>query len=350
MRASRRFLSLAAVLAVVGGLSSATAQTADKPTTDKPTTGEPAPRPISDAVKAALPAVVTLKSTVPREARSARTLGTEREGHGVVIDDDGLVLTVGYLVLEASSVEIVENSGKRASAMVVAFDNDSGFALVRTAIPLKVKPVAFGDSDTLKQRDAIVIAGAGGEDKALRGLVADRRQFAGYWEYLLDNAIFTVPPYVNWGGAALLDEQGALMGIGSLQVPDAYRGARSFPGNMFIPINRLKPIFETMKAGRRPEGSKPWIGITTQEARGRLVIATVQPGSPAETAGLQRGDVVRSVGGIEVDSLAELYSNLWKAGPSGTTITLGIDRGGERVDVAVRSGDRYKYLRLDSSL
>ena len=345
MRASRRILSLAVVLAVVGCLSPARAQTPDKPAT-----GEPAPRPLSDTVKAALPAVVTLKSAVPREARSARTLGTEREGHGVVIDDDGLVLTVGYLVLEANSVEIIENNGKRASAMVVAFDNDSGFALVRTAIPLKVKPVAFGDSDTLKQRDAIVIAGAGGEDKALRGLVADRRQFAGYWEYLLDNAIFTVPPYENWGGAALLDEEGALMGIGSLRVPDAYRGARSFPGNMFIPINRLKPIFETMKAGRRPDGAKPWIGITTHEARGRLIIANVQPGSPAENAGLQRGDIVRSVGGVEVDSLAELYSSLWKAGPSGTIITLGIDRGGERVDVAVRSGDRYKYLRLDSSL
>lgn len=337
---------LAALLALALTAPLAVAQTSDKPTIT-----EPSARSLSEAVKAVLPAVVTLKTTVPREARSARTLGTEREGHGVVIDDDGLVLTVGYLVLEANSVEIIENNGRRASAMVVAYDNDSGFALVRTAIPLKVKPVSFGDSDALKQRDSIVIAGAGGEDKALLGLVADRRQFAGYWEYLLDNAIFTVPPYHNnWGGSALLDEQGALMGIGSLQVPDAYRGARTFPGNMFIPINRLKPIFETLKAGRRPDGSKPWIGITTHEARGRLIIANVQPGSPAENAGLQRGDVVRSVGGIEVDSLAELYGNLWKAGPSGTTITLGIDRAGERVDVAVRSGDRYKYLRLDSSL
>lgn len=337
--------SLAAALSLALSAPLALAQT-----TDKPAATEPAARPLSDAVKSVLPSLVTVKSTVPREARSARNLGTEREGHGVVIDDDGLVLTVGYLVLEANGVEIVENSGRRASAMIVAYDNDSGFALVRTAIPLKVKPVGFGDSDALKQRDSIVVAGAGGEDKVLRGLVADRRQFAGYWEYLLDNAIFTVPPYHNWGGAALLDEEGALMGIGSLQVPDAYRGGRSFPGNMFIPINRLKPIFETMKAGRRPEGSRPWIGITTHEARGRLIIANVQPGSPAESAGLRRGDVVRSVGGAEVDSLADFYSNLWKSGPSGTTITLGIDRGGERVDVAVRSGDRYKYLRLDSSL
>ena len=346
--------SLAALLSLALAAPLALAQTpdkppADRPIADKPIAIEPVARELSGAVKAGLPALVTVKSTVPREARSARNLGTEREGHGVVIDDDGLVLTVGYLVLEANSVEIVENGGRRASAMVVAYDNDSGFALVRTAIPLKVKPVVFGDSDVLKQRDSVVVAGAGGEDKVLRGLVADRRQFAGYWEYLLDNAIFTVPPYHNWGGAALLDEQGALMGIGSLQVPDAYRGGRSFPGKIFIPIKRLKPIFGTMKAGRRPDG-KPWIGITTHEARGRLIISNVQPGSPAESAGLRRGDVVRSVGGTDVDSLAELYSNLWKAGPSGTTITLSIDRGSERVDVAVRSGDRYKYLRLDSSL
>jgi serine protease Do len=338
-------MSFAALLALALSTPCVWAQAADKPTAT-----EPAPRSLSDAVKAVLPSIVTIKSTVPSEARSARSLGTEREGHGVVIDDEGLVLTVGYLVLEANSVEIVDTNGRRSSALVVAFDNDSGFALVRTVIPLKVKPVSFGDSDTLKQRDGVVIAGAGGEDKVVRGLVADRRRFAGYWEYLLDNAIFTVPPYHNWGGAALLDEQGALVGIGSLQVPDAYRGGRSFPGNMFIPINRLKPIFETLKAGRRPDGSRPWIGINTQETRGRLIIANVQPGSPGEKAGLRRGDVVRSVGTTEVDSLADFYSNLWAAGPSGTTITLGIDRGGERVDVTVRSGDRYKYLRLDSSL
>jgi len=344
-RASLLKTSLAALLALAFSTPCALAQTADKPTAT-----EPAPRALSDAVKAALPSIVTIKSTVPSQARSARSLGTEREGHGVVIDDEGLVLTVGYLVLEANSVEIVDNNGRHSSALVVAFDNDSGFALVRTVIPLKVKPVSFGDSDTLKQRDGVVIAGAGGEDKVVRGLVADRRRFAGYWEYLLDNAIFTVPPYHNWGGAALLDDEGALVGIGSLQVPDAYRGGRSFPGNMFIPINRLKPIFETLKAGRRPDGSKPWIGISTNETRGRLTIVNVQPGSPGEKAGLRRGDVVRSIGSTEVDSLADFYSNLWATGPSGTTITLGIDRGGERVDVSVQSGDRYKYLRLDSSL
>ncbi|MGE0421218.1 MAG: S1C family serine protease [Reyranellaceae bacterium] len=338
--------SLAALLSLALSAPLVQAQPADRPTA----TTAPAPRPLSDAVKAVLPSIVTVRTTVPREARSARSLGTEREGQGVVIDTEGLVLTVGYLVLEASGVEIVDNNGRHASALIVAFDNDSGFGLVRTVVPLKVAPVVFGDSDRLKQRDGVVIAGAGGEDKAVHGLVADRRQFAGYWEYLLDNAIFTVPPYRNWGGAALLDEQGALMGIGSLQVPDAYRGGRMYPGNMFIPINRLKPIFETMKSGHRPEGSRPWIGITTREARGRLIIANVQPGSPAESAGLRRGDVVRSVGGTEVDSLADFYSSLWATGPSGTIVTLGIDRGGERVDVPVRSGDRYKYLRLDSSL
>lgn len=346
-RASSLISALAALLALAMSAPLALAQPGDKPTD---AAAAPAPRTLSEAVKAALPSIVTLRSTVPREARSARNLGTEREGQGVVIDADGLILTVGYLVLEANRVEVVDHHGKHASALIVAYDNESGLALVRTVIPLKVKPVAFGDSDALKQRDGVVVAGAGGEDKVLRVVVADRRQYAGYWEYLLDNAIFTVPPYDNWGGAALLDDHGALMGIGSLQVPDAYRGGRIFPGNMFIPINRLKPAFEAMKAGRRSTASRPWIGITTQESRGRLLIANVQPGSPGEQAGLRRGDVVRSVGDIEVDTLADFYSKLWAAGPSGTIITLGIDRRGERVDVPVRSGDRYKYLRLDSSL
>ncbi len=306
---------------------------------------------LPDAVKRALPAVVALKATIPRTARSAETLGTERAGHGVVIDEDGLVLTVGYLIMEAESVEIIEAGGRRVSATIVAYDYESGFGLLRAAIPLRAQPLAFGDSDILKFRDVVTVAGHGGEEMAQRAVVVDRREFAGYWEYLLDNAVFTSPPYGLFGGAALIGDDGALLGIGSLFVGDAYRAhGGTLPGNMFIPINRLKPIYTIMREGKRPSAPKPWIGVYTQEVQGRLVIAYVSPGSPAEQAGLRRGDIIRDVGGTEVEAVADFYRKLWASGTSGATVKLGIERDGTPEDVLVRSIDRYKYLKLDSSL
>jgi S1-C subfamily serine protease len=306
---------------------------------------------LPDAVKRALPSVVALRALIPRTARSAEQLGTERAGHGVVVGDESLVLTVGYLVMEAESVEIIESGGRRVSASVLAYDYESGFGLLRTAIPLRASPLPFGDSDALKFRDVVTVAGHGGEDMAQRAVVVDRREFAGYWEYLLENAVFTSPPFGLFGGAALLGEDGALMGIGSLFVGDAYRAhGGTLPGNMFIPINRLKPIFATMIEGRRPPTSKPWIGVYTQEVQGRLIVAYVSPDSPADKAGLRRGDIIREVGGSEVGEVAEFYRKLWATGSSGVTVKLGIERDGIPEDVVVRSTDRYKYLKLDSSL
>ncbi len=173
-------------------------------------------RTMPDAVKNALASVVGIKATVPRAARSAETLGVERIGHGVAIDADGLVLTVGYLILEADAVEVTEAGGRKISAAVVAYDYDSGFGLVRTAIPLRARPLPLGESDALKVETQATVAGYGGPDAAQRVIVADRRDFAGYWEYVLDRAIFTAPPYPLWGGAALIGDDGALLGIGSL--------------------------------------------------------------------------------------------------------------------------------------
>jgi len=306
---------------------------------------------LPEAVKRALPAVVALKATIPRTARSAETLGTERAGHGVVIDEAGLVLTVGYLIMEAESIEVIEAGGRRVSAVVLAYDYESGFGLLRTALPLRASPLPFGDSDVLKFRDVVTVAGHGGEEAAQRAVVVDRREFAGYWEYLLENAVFTSPPYGLFGGAALLGDDGALLGIGSLFVGDAYRAhGGTLPGNMFIPINRLKPIIAVMREGKRPATSKPWIGVYTQEVQGRLVIAYVSPDSPADKAGLRRGDIIHDVGGSEVEEVADFYRKLWATGNSGTAVTLGIERDGVPEDVIVRSIDRYKYLKLDSSL
>jgi S1-C subfamily serine protease len=340
-----RNIAIASLVPVFLG-GSAEAQQADRPA------GPQSERVrLPDAVKRALPAVVALRASIPRTARSAEQLGTERAGHGVLISDDGLVLTVGYLIMEAESVEIIESDGRRVSASVVAYDYESGFGLLRTAIPLRARPLPFGDSDGLKFRDVVTVAGHGGEEMAQRAVVVDRREFAGYWEYLLENAVFTSPPYGLFGGAALLGDDGALLGIGSLFVGDAYRAhGGTLPGNMFIPINRLKPILGIMKEGKRPGATKPWIGVYTQEVDGRLIIAYVSPDSPAEKAGLRRGDIIRDVGGTEVEEVADFYRKLWAAGPSGAPVRLGIERDGVPEDVTVHSTDRYKYLKLDPTL
>ncbi|MBL8675372.1 MAG: serine protease, partial [Rhodospirillales bacterium] len=264
---------------------------------------------------------------------------------------DGLVLTVGYLIMEARSVEVVEAGGRRLSASIVAYDFDSGFGLVRTALPLRAKALSLGDSAALKFKDVVTVAGHGGPGAAQRAIVTDRRDFAGYWEYLLENAVFTSPPYGSFGGAALIGEDGALLGIGSLFVGDAYRAHGGvLPGNMFIPVEKLKPILETLKRGERAGASRPWLGVYTQQMPGRLAVAYVAPDSPAERAGLTRGDLIRRVDGVDVDKIAEFYRKLWSLGPGGTSVTLGVERDGIVVDVVVRSVDRYRYLKLDGSL
>jgi S1-C subfamily serine protease len=339
-----RNIAIASLVPVFLG-GSAEAQQAEQP-------GEPKSEgaQLPEAVKRALSAVVALKATIPQTARSAEQLGTERAGHGVVIGDD-LVLTVGYLVMEAQSVEVIDAAGRRISAIVLSYDYESGFGLLRTAIALNAPALPFGDSDGLKFRDVLTVAGHGGEAAAQRAVVVDRREFAGYWEYLLENAIFTSPPYGLFGGAALLSDDGALMGIGSLFVGDAYRAhGGTLPGNMFIPVNRLKPIYDIMKSGRRPPAEKPWIGIYTQEVQGRLVVAYISPGSPVDKAGLKRGDIIRDVDGSAVEAIADFYRKLWATGTSGSMVKLGIERDGVAEDVIVRSTDRYKYLKLDSSL
>ena len=199
-----------------------------------------------------LPAVVGIHTTIPEDRRSAQTLGSEREGHGIVIDDDGLVVTIGYLIMEADTVTVTDGEGRAVPASIIGYDYESGFGLVRTRRMLAVKPMPFGDSDSLVLRSEAYVAGVGGEKAALKVKVAGRREFAGYWEYLLDNAIFTVPAYPLWGGSALVGMDGTLLGVGSLLVQEALGpGAPAFPGNMYVPINRLKPVFdELVEKGR----------------------------------------------------------------------------------------------------
>src|SRR5262245_17869664 len=297
----------------------------------------------------ALPAVVGVHTLIPENRRSAKTLGSEREGHGIVIDDEGLVVTIGYLIMEAATVTVTDSDGRKLDARVVGYDYESGFGLVRTVAPLPaVRPMLFGDSDSLLLRSEAYVAGVGGEKATLKVKVAGRREFAGYWEYLLDNAIFTVPAYPVWGGSALIGMDGTLLGVGSLLVQEALGpGAPAFPGNMYVPINRLKPVFdELVQKGRLSTPPRPWLGLITIEHMGQLVVGGISDGGPADRAGLKRNDILQALNGEVLDDLADFYRKLWSTGPAGTAVTLRMERDNDAFEVTVRTGDRSKYHKF----
>ena len=297
--------------------------------------------------KEILSAVVRIRAEVPSDARTARFLGTVREGNAVVIDDNGLALTIGYLILEAMSATLFDGDGRPVPADIIAYDYDTGFGLVRATGPLGVKPIAIGDSDALEEKQPVLVAGHGGVDGTIGAVVVSRRQFAGYWEYLLDDAIFSSPPHSNWGGAALISLSGELVGIGSLMVPDALPGPEPVPGNLFVPINLLKPIFADLLTNGRAAGpERPWLGMFTTEHRGRVVVTNVAPDGPAERAGLQPGDVILAVGEDVVESMAGLFRSIWRTGEAGVLILLKIRREDATTDITVQSAKRYDYLRL----
>jgi len=295
-------------------------------------------------VERVLGAVVKLRAEAPADARSARTLGTEREGNGVVIDSDGLVLTIGYLVLEAMAVSVVDAGGRRFPADVVAYDYETGFGLVR-AIGLSAEPIRLGDSAAAAERSPVLIVAHGGREQTIGGVVVSRREFAGYWEYLLDEAIFTAPPHPNWGGAALIGADGRLLGVGSLFVRDAAPGGGPMAGNMFVPINLLKPIMADLLAGAEAQPARPWIGMLSAEAAGQVFVADVTPEGPASQAGLRRGDLVVSLSGRRVSGQADLYRKLWATGPAGVDVPLTVLREGATVELKVKSIDRKSFMR-----
>lgn len=300
--------------------------------------------------EALVSAVIRLSAEVPPDARTAAGLGTLREGNGVVIDDSGLILTIGYLILEAMTVTAFTADNKPVPTEILAYDYDTGFGLVRALTPLDVEPISIGDSDSLNEKDPVIVAGHGGVDSAIGAMVVSRREFAGYWEYLLDNAIFTSPPHPNWGGTALINLDGKLVGIGSLIVNDALPAARPIPGNMFVPINLLKPVFaDLLESGRAAGPQRPWLGIFTAERAGHVVVTRVAPGGPGAKAGLRPGDQVIGVGRNPIGSMADFYRKIWGVGPAGSDIPVNVIRDGEPQSIVVASGDRYDYLKLKPS-
>ncbi len=296
-----------------------------------------------------LSAIVALRTRIPEDALTAPVLGTERAGHGVVISAHGLVLTIGYLITEADSVWLVDQSGRSAPGHVVGYDQETGFGLVQALQSMSWPWLELGSSAHLEVEEPVLVAGHGGREAVVNARVIARREFAGYWEYVLDDAIFTAPAHPNWGGAALLADDGKLCGIGSLLVQHVGRGSTARAANMIVPIDLLKPILADMQHYGRPNRPpRPWLGWLVQEVEEHLVVAGVYEGCPAQNAGLRVGDLVLEVNGTPVSDLAELFRRVWSLGEAGVAVPLTIGRDDASQVVVVDSTDRNACLKSAS--
>ena len=301
-------------------------------------------------------AVVGVRVGVADDARSAETLGKERVGSGVVIGPDGLILTIGYLMLEAQSIQIVTQDNKTLPAQAVAYDLATGFGLIRPVIPLRgIEPVTLGSLKDLQTGEALMAAtGAQGEsrdgDVSMTQLVS-KRAFSGYWEYHIDAAVFTSPPIENHSGAPLFNQRGELIGIGSLYVGDAMGGNRRLPGNMFVPVDLLKPILNEMQqTGSTKTSRRPWVGLSSTEQGGRVQIVRVNKESPAQLAGLEAGDLVLAVDGAKVATLEEFYKKLWDRARPDAEISLTVLQGADIKTIVLKPVDRMSTMRRPAGI
>ena len=297
-------------------------------------------------VEAMLSSLVSVRSEIPEDALTAPVLGTERMGNGVVIGDRGLVLTIGYLVTEAQTLWITDHRGIAVPGHVLGYDQESGFGLVQALQPLTTPAMDLGESAACDVGDPIVVAGHGGGDALVTGRIIAKREFAGYWEYVLDEALFTAPAHPNWGGAALVGSDGRLLGVGSLLVQTVSSSGEKGGANMVVPIDLLKPILEDMKLYGRPNRpARPWLGFLVQDVGSHLVVASTYDGCPADRAGIEVGDLIVEVAGEPIDGLAELFRKVWGIGPAGSDIPLTIVRDGEPRPVMLESIDRDARLK-----
>lgn len=297
-------------------------------------------------LEAALDSVVLLRAEIPENAFTASILGTERFGNAVAIRDDGLVLTVGYLITEATSVWLTTRAGAVVPAHALAYDQATGFGLALPLGRLEVPAMERGTVAHVAEGDDVLVIGHGGRAHSLKAQVVARHEFAGSWEYLIDDALFTAPAHPQWGGTALVGEDGQLLGIGSLLVQERDAlGGQADQGNMFIPIDALEPILDDLlRLGRRAGPARPWLGIYAIEAQGSVGVSGLAEGGPADRAGVREGDLLIEVGNERVSGLADLFRKVWRLGPAGVEVPLTLSRKGALAHVRVRSIDRTDLL------
>jgi S1-C subfamily serine protease len=294
----------------------------------------------------ALASVVGVKSLVPADAYTAETLGTERAGNGVLIRSDGLVLTIGYLITEAETVWISHSGGHAVPGHVLGYDQETGFGLLQALARLDLPALDLGSSAETEVGASVVVAGAGGRQRSVAAHGISKQEFAGYWEYVLDEAMFTAPAHPNWGGTAVIGPEGDLVGVGSLQIQQAAQQRKLEDVNMVVPIDLLKPILnDLLTIGRANRPTRPWLGVYATEVGSNIAILGLASRGPAQKADLRAGDVVLAVAGGQVTSLADLFRRIWALGQAGVDVPLRINREGRVFDVTVRSSDRRRFLK-----
>jgi S1-C subfamily serine protease len=296
-----------------------------------------------------LSAVVSVRAHIPEDGFTAGALGTERAGSGVVIDASGLVLTIGYLIMEAETIWLTTSDGRAVPGHALAYDAETGFGLIQALGRLGLPALELGDSTALQTGESVILAAGGGRNHAVKARIVGRQYFAGYWEYLLEDALYTAPDHPNWGGAALIDSQGRLVGIGSLALQQQVAERRSLSLNMVVPIDVLKPILGNLrKQGQSGRPARPWLGLYASEQEEAVVVHGLAEGGPAQRAGIRQGDRIIAVGAEPVGDLRDLWLGIWAAGTAGATVKLQIGRGTDTLDLAVTSADRSSFLRAPS--
>jgi S1-C subfamily serine protease len=307
---------------------------------------QPKPEAYDYDLDEALSAVVGVRALIPPDGYTAETLGTERLGHGAIIRSDGIVLTIGYLVTEAETVWLSLADGKVVQGHVLAYDQATGFGLVQALARIDAHALELGSSAAARTGQSVVVAGFGGRHNAVAARIISKQEFAGYWEYLLDDAIFTAPAHPHWGGSAMIGPDGRLIGIGSLQVQQMREGGVAQDINMIVPIDILKPILDDMLTmGRVNRPPRPWLGMFATEVGGRIAVAGLSKRSPAQRSELRMGDIILAVAGHETRTLAEFFRRLWSLGEAGVEVPLQINRNGQTREIVVKSGDRNRFLK-----
>ena len=317
--------------------------------TEKPRRGEPQTGPSNGRSNAdldrALKSIVTVQSSIPEDAFTAQTLGEQRSGSGVVIGEKGLVLTIGYLIMEAESVWLADAEGRVTPGHALAVDGETGFGLVQALGSLDCPVLGLGRSSDARLGDPVTVA-AGAGTRPVRAMVVGKQEFAGYWEYFLEEALFTSPAHPFWGGAGAIDRNGRLIGIGSLHVEQVGAGGGPRDTNMIVPIDLLPPILDDLLAyGRVNKPARPWLGIFSAESGDEIIVASVAENGPAAAAGIRRGDVLASLGGEEIEGLGDFYRKVWSRGPAGVEIPIEVVRDGRALGLRIRSADRASFLK-----